>query len=79
MVSTIINSAVFIAIVIILALAVWSQKEESHKESDEDMLDSILLNDLKEVTISSKRYTELLLAEIKLKEIKKTNGGLNDN
>lgn len=71
MVSTIINSAVFIAIVIILALAVWSQKEESHKESDEDMLDSILLNDLKEVTISSKRYTELLLAEIKLKEIKK--------
>lgn len=71
MVSTIINSAVGIAIVIILALAVWSQKEESHKESDEDMLDSILLNDLKEVTISSKRYTELLLAEIKLKEIKK--------
>lgn len=71
MVSTIINSAVGIAIVIILAIAVWSQKEESHKESDEDMLDSILLNDLKEVTISSKRYTELLLAEIKLKEIKK--------
>lgn len=71
MVSTIINSAVGIAIVVILALAVWSQKEESHKESDEDMLDSILLNDLKEVTISSKRYTELLLAEIKLKEIKK--------
>ena len=71
MVSTIINSAVVIAIVIILALAVWSQKEESHKESDEDMLDSILLNDLKEVTISSKRYTELLLAEINLKEIKK--------
>lgn len=71
MVSTIINSAVGIAIVIILALAIWSQKEESHKESDEDMLDSILLNDLKEVTISSKRYTELLLAEIKLKEIKK--------
>lgn len=71
MVSTIINSAVGIAIVIILALAVWSRKEESHKESDEDMLDSILLNDLKEVTISSKRYTELLLAEIKLKEIKK--------
>lgn len=71
MVSTIINSAVGIAIVIILALAVWSQKEKSHKESDEDMLDSILLNDLKEVTISSKRYTELLLAEIKLKEIKK--------
>lgn len=71
MVSTIINSAVVIAIVIILALAVWSQKEESHKESDEDMLDSILLNDLKEVTISSKRYTELLLAETKLKEIKK--------
>ena len=71
MVSTIINSAVVIAIVIILALAVWSQKEESHKKSDEDMLDSILLNDLKEVTISSKRYTELLLAEIKLKEIKK--------
>lgn len=71
MVSTIINLAVGIAIVIILALAVWSQKEESHKESDEDMLDSILLNDLKEVTISSKRYTELLLAEIKLKEIKK--------
>ena len=71
MVSTIINSAVVIAIVIILALAVWSQKEESHKESDEDMLDSILLNDLKEVTISSKRYTELLLAEITLKEIKK--------
>ena len=69
MVSTIINSAVVIAIVIILALAVWSQKEESHKESDEDMLDSILLNDLKEVTISSKRYTELILAEIKLKEI----------
>lgn len=71
MVSTIINSAVGIAIVIILALAVWPQKEEIHKESDEDMLDSILLNDLKEVTISSKRYTELLLAEIKLKEIKK--------
>lgn len=71
MVSTIINLAVGIAIVIILALAVWSQKEESHKESDEDMLDSILLNDLKEVTISSKRYTELLLAEIKLKEVKK--------
>lgn len=71
MVSTIINSAVGIAIVIILSIAVWSQKEESHKESDEDMLDSILLNDLKEVTISSKRYTELLLAEIKLKEIKK--------
>lgn len=71
MVSTIINSAVGITIVIILAIAVWSQKEESHKESDEDMLDSILLNDLKEVTISSKRYTELLLAEIKLKEIKK--------
>ena len=71
MVSTIINLALGIAIVIILALAVWSQKEESHKESDEDMLDSILLNDLKEVTISSKRYTELLLAEIKLKEIKK--------
>ena len=71
MVSTIINSAVGIAIVITLAIAVWSQKEESHKESDEDMLDSILLNDLKEVTISSKRYTELLLAEIKLKEIKK--------
>lgn len=71
MVSTIINLTVGIAIVIILALAVWSQKEESHKESDEDMLDSILLNDLKEVTISSKRYTELLLAEIKLKEIKK--------
>lgn len=71
MVSTIINSAVVIAIVIILALAVWSQKEESHKKSDEDMLDSILLNDLKEVTISSKRYTELLLAETKLKEIKK--------
>ena len=71
MVSTIINSAVGIAIVIILAIAVWSQKDESHKESDEDMLDSILLNDLKEVTISSKRYTELLLAEIKLKEIKK--------
>lgn len=71
MVSTIINSAVGIAIVIILAIAVWSQKEGSHKESDEDMLDSILLNDLKEVTISSKRYTELLLAEIKLKEIKK--------
>lgn len=71
MVSTIINSAVGIAIVIILAIAVWSQKEESHKESDEDMLDSILLNDLKEVTISSKRYTELLLAEIKVKEIKK--------
>lgn len=71
MVSTIIYSAVVIAIVIILALAVWSQKEESHKESDEDMLDSILLNDLKEVTISSKRYTELLLAETKLKEIKK--------
>lgn len=71
MVSTIINLAVGIAIVIILALAVWSQKEESHKESDEDMLDSILLNDLKEVTISSKRYTELLLAETKLKEIKK--------
>lgn len=71
MVSTIINLAVGIIIVIILAIAVWSQKEESHKESDEDMLDSILLNDLKEVTISSKRYTELLLAEIKLKEIKK--------
>lgn len=71
MVSTIINLAVGIVIVIILAIAVWSQKEESHKESDEDMLDSILLNDLKEVTISSKRYTELLLAEIKLKEIKK--------
>lgn len=71
MVSTIINLAMGIVIVIILAIAVWSQKEESHKESDEDMLDSILLNDLKEVTISSKRYTELLLAEIKLKEIKK--------
>lgn len=71
MVSTIINLAVGVVIVIILAIAVWSQKEESHKESDEDMLDSILLNDLKEVTISSKRYTELLLAEIKLKEIKK--------
>lgn len=71
MVSTIINLAVGVVIVIILAIYVWSQKEESHKESDEDMLDSILLNDLKEVTISSKRYTELLLAEIKLKEIKK--------
>ena len=71
MVSTIINLAVGIVIVTVLAIAVWSQKEESHKESDEDMLDSILLNDLKEVTISSKRYTELLLAEIKLKEIKK--------
>lgn len=71
MVSTIINLAMGIAIVIILVIVVWSQKEESHKESDEDMLDSILLNDLKEVTISSKRYTELLLAEIKLKEIKK--------
>lgn len=71
MVSTIINLAMGVVIVIILAIAVWSQKEESHKESDEDMLDSILLNDLKEVTISSKRYTELLLAEIKLKEIKK--------
>lgn len=71
MVSTIINLAMGIIIIIILAIAVWSQKEESHKESDEDMLDSILLNDLKEVTISSKRYTELLLAEIKLKEIKK--------
>lgn len=71
MVSTIINLAVGVVIIVILALAVWSQKEESHKEADEDMLDSILLNDLKEVTISSKRYTELLLAEIKLKEIKK--------
>lgn len=71
MVSTIINLIVGVVIVVILALAVWSQKEESHKEADEDMLDSILLNDLKEVTISSKRYTELLLAEIKLKEIKK--------
>ena len=71
MVSTIINLIMGVVIVVILALAVWSQKEESHKEADEDMLDSILLNDLKEVTISSKRYTELLLAEIKLKEIKK--------
>lgn len=71
MVNTIINSAVGVVIIVILALAVWSQKEESHKEADEDMLDSILLNDLKEVTISSKRYTELLLTEIKLKEIKK--------
>lgn len=71
MISTIINLIVGVVIIVILALAVWSQKEESHKETDEDMLDSILLNDLKEVTISSKRYTELLLAEIKLKEIKK--------
>lgn len=71
MVSTIVNLIVGVVIIVILALAVWSQKEESHKETDEDMLDSILLNDLKEVTISSKRYTELLLAEIKLKEIKK--------
>lgn len=71
MVSTIVNLIMGVVIIVILALAVWSQKEESHKETDEDMLDSILLNDLKEVTISSKRYTELLLAEIKLKEIKK--------
>lgn len=61
---------VFVGLIII-AIIVWAQKEETHSETDEDMLDSILLNDLKEVTISSKRYTELLLTEIKLKEIKK--------
>lgn len=61
---------VFVGLLII-AIIVWAQKEETHSETDEDMLDSILLNDLKEVTISSKRYTELLLTEIKLKEIKK--------
>ena len=61
---------VFVGLLII-AIIVWAQKEETHSETDEDMLDSILLNDLKEVTISSKRYTELLLTEIKLKDIKK--------
>lgn len=69
MIYAIINGLIGVVICVILVLACQDQKK--HEDDDTDVLDSIILNDLKEVTISSARYAELLLTEIKLKEIKK--------
>lgn len=69
MIYAIINGLIGVVICVILVLACQDQKK--HEDDDTDVLDSIILNDLKEVTISSARYAELLLTEIKLKGIKK--------
>lgn len=68
MIYTIINGLIGVVICVVLVYACQDQKKN---DEDTDVLDSIILNDLKEVTIPSARYAELLLTEIKLKEIKK--------